>query len=179
MHPKMKERLMMTLSMTVAIYRHSDSQRYAALGSLGSTSNQRLTRGQCIKCRVKFARQKRCPVGSTGHVAVHSWHGTDSHPTVAPFQWTHLSSTTIAASRKSRLYSKKMCLSEVRILPNQPKIASALWNNSRVLIPKDAVPSLRLKRTSVQSLLLQISSTVHWHKQTTVHSWLKVHPRQT
>ena len=46
---------MMTLSTTVAIYRHGDSQRYAALGS---TSNHRLTRGQRIKCSTKFACQK-------------------------------------------------------------------------------------------------------------------------
>ena len=32
------------------------------------------------------------------------------------------------------------------------------------------------KRSGVQSLLLQISSTVHWHKQATNHSWLKAPP---
>jgi len=38
---------------TVAFYRHSDSQRYVALGS---TPNHRLTRGQRFKCSAKFAR---------------------------------------------------------------------------------------------------------------------------
>ena len=30
-------------------------------------------------------------------------------------------------------------------------------------------------KTCIQSLLLQINSTVHWHKQATVHPWFKVH----
>ena len=36
------------ISLTVAIYRHEDSQRYAARGSIGSASSHRLTRGQRI-----------------------------------------------------------------------------------------------------------------------------------
>ena len=36
------------ISLTVAIYRHKDLQRYAARGSIGSASNHRLTRGQFI-----------------------------------------------------------------------------------------------------------------------------------
>ena len=36
------------ISETVAIYRHKDSQRYAARGSIGSASSHCLTRGQLI-----------------------------------------------------------------------------------------------------------------------------------
>jgi len=79
---------------------------------------------------VKSARQKEdVPSAPRDTWQYTHKYGTDSHQTVAPFQWTHPFGTVIIASKKSRL-------SEVRVFPIRPNIASALWNISRVFISK-------------------------------------------
>ena len=116
--------------------------------------------------------------------ALMTWHGFAPNRRTSsmdvPRQHSH--------SRVQKVASllKRMRLSEVRVLPIRPSIASAQSNISRVFHFQKAHPMkvasvkqyylCSSKRTGVQSLLLQISSTVHWHKQTIVHSWLKARP---
>ena len=171
----------MVLWITVAIYRHGDSQRYG-----------RLARRRITTCRVDSAfnvaqsshakKKTSCRHHGTRGNALIAWHGFAPNSRAssmdASFRHGH------SCVQKVASLLQKMRLPEVRILPIRPRITSAL----QVAFSKEApyesrvfetILSLRLKRTGAQSLFLQSSSTVHWHKQTTVHFRLKVHPRQT
>ena len=89
-------------------YRHSDSQRYAALGSM---PNPYLTRGRHIKCSTKFARQKK----DVPSILLDAWqcaHNTDScstenrvPPKVAPLQLGQ--SRAYFTERKLRLHPNR------------------------------------------------------------------------
>ena len=130
------------ISLTVAIYRHKDLQRYAARGSISSTASHRLTRGTDHLMNREVCASK----GDVPSVPQDNW------------QCTH---------DMARIRTQQARLSEVRVLPIRPSIASAQWNISRVFHFQKAHPMkvasvkqyhlCSSKRTGVQSLLLQIS----------------------
>ena len=124
--------------------------------------NPCLTRGRHIKCSAKFARQK------------------EDVPSILLDVW-------------QRAHNTDSCSTENRV---PPKVASLQLDQNRAYFterklhrhPKRRIPTrgASLKQhnpcvysTCIQSLLLQFSSTVHWHKQMTVYSWFKVHQQHT
>ena len=105
----------------------------------------------------------------------------------APKTWnSHLTKT--ASLQRSHLFSKtkaapsqqsESCVFTLQIASLQRSYffnklidASPLWVRTASLKQHDPC----VYKTYIQSLLLQISSTVHWHKQTTVYPWFNSIP---
>ena len=127
-----------------------------------------------LKCDANFTRQRK------------------DVPSTLPDMWQRaqnadLCLTKTASLQRTRLFSRAKAApsqqSESRVFTLQ----TASLQESRFFSKLIDASSLRVRtasleqhdpcvyKTYIQSLLLQISSTVHWHKQTTVHPWFKVH----
>ena len=129
------------------------------------------------------APKRRCPINFTGHVAtrIRVQQKNRVPPKVTPFQ---------LGQRRAYFTGRKLRLQQKNRVP--PKVAPFQLGRSRVYLmeqqprfhPKRCIPTESaynpcVYRTCIQSLLLQFSSTVRWHKQMTVYPWFKVHQQQT